>query len=153
MNTSNLGELTVGYKYNSSLKGRPKISNSKDAYKVLKNLYDRDKLGLHEQFVVIYLNHANMVIGTINLFTGTTRGIMIDNKIVVGIAINLMASSVIISHNHPSGSLKPSESDLKLTRSMGEALELMSIKLLDHLIISPDEEYLSLVENGSYNLN
>ena len=108
---------------------------------------------MHEQFVVIYLNHANMVIGTINLFTGTTRGIMIDNKIVVGIAINLMASSVIISHNHPSGSLKPSESDLKLTRSMGEALELMSIKLLDHLIISPDEEYLSLVENGSYNLN
>lgn len=148
MNTSNLGELTVGYKYDTPFKNRPKIKNSKEAFNVIKHLYDKDKLGLHEQFVVLYLNHANVVIGTINLFTGTHSGIMIDNKIVVGTAIKLMASGVIISHNHPSGNLEASQSDIKLTNTLHKALKLMGIKLLDHLIISPENKYISLVDEG-----
>lgn len=148
MNTSNLGELTVGYRYKTPFKNRPKISKSDEAYKVVKHLYDKEKIGLHEQFVVLYLNHANVVIGTINLFTGTLSGIMIDNKIIVGTAINLMASGVVISHNHPSGNLSPSQSDISLTKTLADALKLMGIKLLDHLIISPENKYLSLVDEG-----
>ena len=66
INTSELGEISIGYKYLSSIENRPKITDTKDAYNLCKLLIDSDKIGIQEQFVIIYLNNNNVVIGSCN---------------------------------------------------------------------------------------
>ncbi|WP_439474811.1 JAB domain-containing protein [Algoriphagus formosus] len=141
MNMSNLGELSVSYKYHSSLNNRPIIQEVFDAVKVVLQVIDQERVGLQEQFAVIYLNRSNAVIGTLNTFSGTISCTTVDFKIVVGTAIKLMASAVIVAHNHPSGKMMPSEQDIQLTNRLKIALEVMDISLLDHIIIGPEDRY------------
>jgi len=148
MQIQNLGELNVSYKYKSPLKDRPKITCSKSAYDIFIKLIKEDTIGLQEQFMVLYLNQANKVIGSYNGFAGGVNATLVDVKIIVGTGINLLASAVIIAHNHPSGNLTPSEADIKLTKQIKEGLMLMDIKLLDHLIITPENSYLSFMDDG-----
>lgn len=147
-NISNLGELDVIYKYQNSLSDRPTIKTSDDAILILKDLYSFEKLGLQEQFVVIFVNRSNTVIGCTNLFSGGISGTVVDVKIVIAMALKLMATSILISHNHPSGNLAPSEQDIKLTKKIKAALEFMDMSLVDHLIVSPEFKFLSFVNEG-----
>lgn len=148
MNIANLGEVTVGYKYNSSLKNRPKITDVKMAHDIIMRMMDMDKIGLQEQIVVLYLNQANLVIGSSNAFTGGLTGSVVDIRIIVATALNLMATGVIIAHNHPSSNLKASTQDITLTKKLKTALSYMDINLLDHLIVTPENEYLSMSNEG-----
>jgi len=148
MNIANLGEVTVGYKYNSSLQNRPKITDVKVAYNIIMRMMDMDKIGLQEQIVVLYLNQANLVIGSSNAFTGGLTGAVVDIRIIVATALNLMATGVIIAHNHPSSNLKASTQDITLTKKLKTALSYMDINLLDHLIVTPENEYLSMSNEG-----
>ena len=148
MNIANLGEVTVGYKYNSSLQNRPKITDVKVAYNIIMRMMDMDKIGLQEQIVVLYLNQANLVIGSSNAFTGGLTGSIVDIRIIVATALNLMAVAVIIAHNHPSSNLKASTQDITLTKKLKTALSYMDINLLDHLIVTPENEYLSMSNEG-----
>jgi len=148
MNIANLGEVTVGYKYNSSLKNRPKITDVKMAHEIIMRMMDMDKIGLQEQIVVLYLNQANLVIGSSNAFTGGLTGSIVDIRIIVATALNLMAVAVIIAHNHPSSNLKASTQDITLTKKLKTALSYMDINLLDHLIVTPENEYLSMSNEG-----
>ena len=148
MNIANLGEVTVGYKYNSSLQNRPKITDVKMAHDIIMRMMDMDKIGLQEQIVVLYLNQANLVIGSSNAFTGGLTGSVIDIRIIVATALNLMATGVIIAHNHPSSNLKASTQDITLTKKLKTALSYMDINLLDHLIVTPENEYLSMSNEG-----
>ena len=147
-NITNLGELDVIYKYKSSLNNRPVIKNSDDALKVLSTLFHKDKIGLQEQFVVIYLNRGNKVIGSSNLFTGGVSATVVDMKIILSLGLKLMASSILIAHNHPSGNIKPSEEDKRITSKICEASKLLEIQLLDHLIIAPDLKFFSFANEG-----
>lgn len=148
MNVANLGEVTVGYKYNSSLQNRPKITDVKMAHEIIMRMMDMDKIGLQEQIVVLYLNQANLVIGSSNAFTGGLTGSVVDIRIIVATALNLMATGVIIAHNHPSSNLKASTQDITLTKKLKTALSYMDINLLDHLIVTPENEYLSMSNDG-----
>lgn len=148
MNIANLGEVTVGYKYNSSLQNRPKITDVKMAHDIIMRMMDMDKIGLQEQIVVLYLNQANLVIGSSNAFTGGLTGSVVDIRIIVATALNLMATGVIISHNHPSSNLKASTQDITLTKKLKTALSYMDINLLDHIIVTPENEYLSMSNEG-----
>ena len=148
MNIANLGEVTVGYKYNSSLQNRPKITDVKMAHEIIMRMMDMDKIGLQEQIVVLYLNQANLVIGSSNAFTGGLTGSVVDIRIIVATALNLMATGVIIAHNHPSSNLKASTQDITLTKKLKTALSYMDINLLDHLIVTPENEYLSMSNEG-----
>jgi len=148
MNIANLGEVTVGYKYNSSLQNRPKITDVKMAHEIIMRMMDMDKIGLQEQIVVLYLNQANLVIGSSNAFTGGLTGSIVDIRIIVATALNLMATGVIIAHNHPSSNLKASTQDIALTKKLKTALSYMDINLLDHLIVTPENEYLSMSNEG-----
>jgi len=150
MNIANLGEVTVGYKYNSSLKNRPKITDVKMAHEIIMRMMDMDKIGLQEQIVVLYLNQANLVIGSSNAFTGGLTGSIVDIRIIVATALNLMATGVIIAHNHPSSNLKASTQDITLTKKLKTALSYMDINLLDHLIVTPENEYLSMSNEGLF---
>lgn len=147
-NLNNLGELDVVYKYRSKLSDRPKILNSNDSVTVLKRLFNKDKIGMQEQFVVIYLNRSNHVIGCSNLFIGGIGSMTIETRIIVSLGLKLLASGVIISHNHPSGNLEPSKEDLNITNKIKLALELLDMKLLDHIIVTPDFRFKSFVNEG-----
>jgi DNA repair protein RadC len=148
-NISNLGEVTLNYKYhNPSIKDRPLITNASDAVEVIKLVIDMQRIALQEQFIVIYLNQANKVIGTMNVFSGSIKSTVIDIKLILASGILLMSSGVIVAHNHPSGNLKPSRDDLALTKRLSTALQYMEMKLVDHFIITPDDDYLSFANEG-----
>ena len=148
-NISNLGEVTLNYKYhNPSIKDRPLITNASDAVEVIKLVIDMQRIALQEQFIVIYLNQANKVIGTMNVFSGSINSTVIDIKLILASGILLMSSGVIVAHNHPSGNLKPSREDLALTKRLSTALQYMEMKLVDHFIITPDDDYLSFANEG-----
>jgi DNA repair protein RadC len=148
-NISNLGEVTLNYKYhNPSIKDRPLITNAAEAVAVIKLVIDMQRIGLQEQFIVIYLNQANKVIGTMNVFSGSINSTVIDIKLILASGILLMSKSVIVAHNHPSGNLKPSKEDLALTKRLSNALQYMEMKLVDHFIITPDDDYLSFANEG-----
>jgi len=148
-NISNLGEVTLNYKFhNSSIKDRPLISNATDAVEVIKLVIDMQRIALQEQFIVIYLNQANRVIGTMNVFSGSVKSTVIDIKLILASGILLMSSGVIVAHNHPSGNLKPSREDLALTKRLSTALQYMEMTLVDHFIITPDDDYLSFANEG-----
>jgi DNA repair protein RadC len=101
----------------------------------------------HEEFWILFLNRSNKVINKMKLSQGGISGTVTDVRIVMKTAIEYLASGIIVCHNHPSGNLKPSESDSKITQKIKEAGNLMDIQLLDHLIIS-DKDYYSFADNG-----
>ena len=144
----NLGEVTVSYVYKGILKDRPVVSGRYDVYKIATQVIDRGALGMQEQFLAIYLNRANRVIGTKVHFIGGISSVTVDIKVIMATAINLMASAVIVCHNHPSGNLEPSPQDKAITGKLKDALALLDIQLLDHMILTPEGEFLSFAEKG-----
>ena len=125
-----------------------KITDSNSAYKTLIDNWDMDTIQLQEEFKVLLLNRANSVLGIYPLSKGGVSGTMVDIKLLLASAIKANASSIIIAHNHPSGNLKPSESDNILTRKIKEGAKLMDINLLDHLVVVNDGFYSYSDEGG-----
>lgn len=101
----------------------------------------------HEEFWILFLNRANKVIERMKLSQGGISGTVTDVRIIMKKALEYLASGIIVCHNHPSGNLTPSDADMKITRKIKEAGDLMDIQLLDHLIIS-EKEYYSFADNG-----
>lgn len=142
-----LAEIKVSYK--SKQKSKIKITNSMDVFNVLFPLFDRDTIEYQEQFFLLLLNRANRVMGWIKISTGGTTGTVVDPKIVFALALQTNACGIILSHNHPSGNLQPSDSDIALTNKITNAGKFLDITLLDHLIISPDEKFYSFADAGN----
>jgi DNA repair protein RadC len=149
MKQSNIAEIKISYSHKTLKKFRIKIKNSADAYKSFLKSWDKDLIELQEEFKMLLLNNSNEVLGIHTLSKGSTRGTVVDLKLLFVIALKSNATGIIISHNHPSGTLKPSSSDLELTKRIKKSGELLDIKLLDHLIITKDEFY-SLSDNNYY---
>ncbi|TXC81739.1 RadC family protein [Luteibaculum oceani] len=125
-------------------KSKDRIASSKMAFDLLCPSY----LDLpHEEFHVLLLNRANSVIEQFKISSGGISGTVVDVRLILKPAIQVLASGVIISHNHPSGNLKPSSNDMALTEKVKKALKLVDITLLDHLIISNDQ-YLSFADEN-----
>ncbi len=123
---------------------KPQISSSKDAYQILRlHLADLRT----EEFWAIFLNQSNKVIHIAQLTQGGINQSIVDIRIVFKTALEHFATGIIISHNHPSGNLKPSQEDLSITENIKEAGKLMNIQLLDHLIITQNA-YLSFTDEG-----
>ena len=101
----------------------------------------------HEEFWVIFLNRGNFIIDKKCMSKGGISGTVVDIRIILKQAIESLASSIILCHNHPSGNLKPSNEDILLTKKCKEAALLMDIKLLDHLIFH-ENKYYSFCDEG-----
>lgn len=101
----------------------------------------------HEEFWVLLLNRSNTVIDKFMVSQGGLTGTVIDVRVILKTALDKLSSSLILCHNHPSGNLKPSEADLKVTKKIKEAAALMEISVLDHVIIAHDQ-YLSFADEG-----
>ncbi|MCS3529176.1 RadC family protein [Chryseobacterium sp. JUb7] len=120
------------------------ISNSEDAYLILKNQLS----DLHtEEFWAVYLNQSNKVIHIAKLTEGGINQSIVDVRILFRLALDYYATGIIIAHNHPSDSLKPSREDLAITQKIKEAGSFLSIQLLDHLIITQNS-YFSFSDEG-----
>jgi len=89
-----------------------------------------------------------MLLGIYPLSKGGVSGTMVDVKLLLASAIKANTSSIIVAHNHPSGNLKPSENDLRLTRRIKEGAKLLDITLLDHVIVTKDTYY-SFADDGN----
>ena len=120
------------------------IKSSKDIYHLLlSNLSD----AISEEFWVIFLNHRNKVIGKEKISSGGITSTIVDVRLVFKNALDRLATAIILVHNHPSGTLKPSRPDIQLTNKIKEAGKILDIQLLDHLIIS-DAGYFSFADEG-----
>jgi DNA repair protein RadC len=141
MKTSNIAEIKISYSHKTLKRFRIKIKNSEDAFKSFLQSWDMDLIELQEEFKLLLLNNSNEVLGIHTLSKGSTRGTIVDLKLLFVIALKSNATGIIIAHNHPSGTLKPSSSDLEITKRIKKSGELLDIKLLDHIIITKDDFY------------
>jgi DNA repair protein RadC len=142
-----VAEIQLTYKSNVKPSQRPKINSSRDAHNVLQETWDETKIDLVEQFKVMLTNRANKVLGIFEVSTGGISGTVADPKLIFAAAIKAAASGIILSHNHPSGNLQPSQADIDLTRKIKEAGRFLEIQLLDHIIIT-SEGYYSFADEG-----
>lgn len=120
------------------------VMSSRDAYEIMKPVISEL---MHEEFYIIYLNRANKVIKVWQASKGGISGTVTDIRMILKEAINLQCSSMVCAHNHPSGNLKPSNSDMAITKKLKEASELMDIKVLDSIIVTEDS-YFSFADEG-----
>ena len=142
-----VAEVELIYKTKVKASERPKVTSSKDAADLLKHLWREDKIDFVEQFKVLLLNKSNKVLGIFEASSGGVTNTVADPKLIFMAALKANACIIIISHNHPSGNLKPSQADELLTQKIKQAGQLLDIKLLDHLIIS-SEGYYSFSDEG-----
>lgn len=136
-----VSEIELVYKNRVQAKDRVKIKTSIDAYELLMQQWDENKLGFVEQAKILLLNRANQALGICEVSTGGTTGTVIDPRIVFAAAIKANACGVILSHNHPSGNLQASNADIALTEKLKQAGKFLEINVLDHLIISTEGYY------------
>jgi len=123
---------------------KPKITSSKDAFDILKG----DMMDLpNEEFWVLLLNRANRVMRKKRVSEGGVVGTVADPKIIYKMALEDLATGVIVAHNHPSGNLQASQSDIDLTMKLKDAGKFLEIQLLDHIIIA-NQKYLSFADEG-----
>lgn len=120
------------------------ILTSKDAYNALTDVLNDLP---HEEFWVLYLNRKNIIIKRSNISKGGVTGTVADAKIIFKEAILLLASTIILFHNHPSGALKPSQADIQLTKKLQETGKIMDIPVIDHIIVG-DGNYFSFADEG-----
>lgn len=137
--------LEIGRRRNAQeILERPKITSSSDAYRILQQvLADLP----NEEFWVLYLNQGNRVIKLEQISRGGISQTSVDVRIVMKKGIELMATAMILAHNHPSGNLQASQADINLTKKLKEAGNFLDIQILDHLIVAQKSFY-SFADDG-----
>jgi len=128
----------------SEVREKPIIRHSRDAHAQMSPIIADLP---HEEFWILLLNRSNRIIGREKISSGGISGTVVDAKMIFRSALERVASSIMLFHNHPSGSLKPSQADLSLTRKLKQAGEVLDTQVLDHLIIS-ERGYYSFADEG-----
>ncbi len=146
-NWNMVSEVELVYKSKVKSSQRPHLKSVSDVADFLKQNWDENKIELLEQFKVVFLNRNHRVLGIFELSSGGVSGTVADPKLIFMAALKLNACTLIISHNHPSGNLTPSETDKKLTQRIKEAAILLDMHLLDHIILT-NEGYFSFANDG-----
>lgn len=124
----------------------PKITSSKKAFELMQPIIGDLS---HEEFWVLFLNNSNNVISKAQLSKGGIGSTIVDVRLVFKLAFEKCATALILCHNHPSGSLIPSDADKQITRKIREAGSKLDVKVLDHLIIT-ETKYYSFVDEGIF---
>jgi DNA repair protein RadC len=141
-------EVKLTYETRVKASERYRIKNAEDAAALFFKVWDRSTIEHVEEVKMIMLNRANRVLGVAHLTKGGLNGSIIDTRVILQYAIKANASAVILAHNHPSGNLGASEADIRITKTVREALKLMDIELLDHLILTYEEKYSTIETDG-----
>lgn len=144
---SQVAEVELVYKSKVKASQRPFVKDSKDCHDIFRQLWDKGKINLVEEFKVLFLNKANRVVGFLEVSTGGITGTVADPRIILAGAIKVLACNIVLAHNHPSGNLLPSKADEGLTQKIKEACRYFDINVLDHIILN-DETYYSFTDEG-----
>lgn len=142
-----VSEIELCYKSKIKAVNRPSANSSLLAAKVLLNAWDKNKIELQEQFKILLLNQTKKVLGISEISTGGVSATIVDPKLVYVTALKAHACSIILSHNHPSGNLKPSNADIVLTQKLQKAGQFLDLPVVDHIIITT-EGYYSFADEG-----
>ena len=140
-----LGALELGRRRATTIPEKiTKIASSNQVFGVMQPLIGDLQ---HEEFWVLYLSNSNKVLQKKQLSIGGQTGTVVDIRLLLSKALEVGAVGIILSHNHPSGTLKPSDADLELTQRIKAAAATLEIKLLDHLIVT-EKTYFSFADEG-----
>src|ERR1019366_3723570 len=142
-----VAEISVSYR--PAIANKPIIKSPFDAYIVLREFFSDDTIQLNEKFMVMYLNKANRVLGVYPVSVGGITSAIVDLRLILSIALTTLAVSIVLCHNHPSGSLKPSQNDIDVTHKIKEAAKYMDIYVQDHIIVTFEAgKYFSFADDG-----
>lgn len=123
---------------------KPQINSSRSVFEILRpELQDIP----HEEFWILLLNRANCLLKKIQISRGGVSGTVVDPRIVFKLAVEVLASGIVVAHNHPSGNLTASQADISLTQKLKEGGKLLDIQVLDHVIIA-GQKYFSFADEG-----
>lgn len=123
-----------------------KITDSKLAADFIRQFWG-DDIEIFESFYLLMLNMNNVTIGYAKISQGGIAGTVVDVRLICKYAVDSLCSSVIVAHNHPSGNLNPSSQDIDITNKLKQALQLLDIKLIEHIILTKDAYY-SFADEG-----
>ena len=140
-----VGEVELTYK--STSKSRSKIYSSEDAYRYLLPTYKEGTICYKEYFKVLFLNQSSQVLGYTLISEGGITETCADVRVILQAALLTNSVAIILAHNHPSGSMKPSRQDMEITKQVKDAARFMRITVTDHLILT-DEGYYSFADEG-----
>ncbi len=142
-----VNEIQISYKERVPAPFWKKIKSSEDASKLLYQHWNKNTIELQESFKVLLLNNSNKVKGIYQLSQGGITGTLVDLRILFAVVLKTLSVGIILTHNHPSGKLQPSDADKKITEKIKEAAALFDVTVLDHLIIAPNGDYYSFADN------
>ncbi len=151
MSVFKVDEIEISYKRANQRSILPKIGCPNDAYFILHNQWNENRMELAEDYKMLMLNRENCVLGIFHISSGGTVSTVSDPKLIFVAALKANASSIILAHNHPSGNLKPSEEDCITTQQLMDVGRLLEIEVLDHLIITNRGCY-SITHDSQYRL-
>lgn len=143
-----LAEVEISYKTKVKTSEMPMVKTSRDAFIEFLKVFNPGRIAHSEEMLILCLNRANRILGWFRVSSGGISGTVTDVRVILQVALNTNTSSLIVAHNHPSGNIQPSEPDIQITKKLKNALEMLDIKLLDHIIITPEENYLSMLDEG-----
>ncbi len=123
-----------------------KLTSSINAINILKNFIG-DQIDVSERFICLYLNRSNQVIAIVTISIGSISSTIVDLRILLKYAIDMLANGIIVCHNHPSGNTYPSDTDKEITERIKNVVTILDISLLDHIIVTKNSYY-SFADNG-----
>ena len=141
-----VSEIEISYKPMIKPSEMLKVTCSKDAENIFRSIWGND-INYRKSFYALYLNRANKVLGYQLISIGGISGTVVDVRCIYLAALKALSSSIILAHNHPSGNGEASDADIKITKKLKDAGELLDITLLDHLILL-QEGYTSMADEG-----
>ncbi|MEQ9404340.1 MAG: JAB domain-containing protein [Cyclobacteriaceae bacterium] len=144
-----VSEISISYNPKVRNSDREKITCSQDCYRIVRPFFE-SIINYKESFYAMFLNRRHCVLGVSKISEGGIFGTMVDPKLIFQTALKAHASAIVVFHNHPSGNLKPSEADIKLTQKLKDAGNFLDLPLLDHIILT-DESYYSFCDEGIMN--
>ncbi|MEZ7495852.1 JAB domain-containing protein [Leeuwenhoekiella aequorea] len=145
---SGINEIKISYVHRVKAVNWPRVSSSRTAAEVLFENWNNDTIAVYESFKILLLNNSNQIKGIYQISQGGITGTLVDMRLLFAVALKSLSVALILAHNHPSGTLKPSQADRNITRKIKTAAEVLDLKILDHLILNPDGEYYSFADEG-----
>lgn len=143
-----VNEIKISYCEKSEIFDSEPLCDSKRVAKLLFEDWDGETIGLRECFKVLLLNNSNRPKGIYLVSTGGITGTMVDLRILFAVILKSLSTAIILAHNHPSGTLKPSTPDREITERIKNAAKFFDVKLLDHVILVPNGDYFSFSDEG-----
>ena len=143
-----LNEIKLRYTTKRKATDWIKISSSKQAAEAIYKNWDKDDIATFETFKILLLNNSNQIKGVFQVSQGGITGTLVDVRLIFAVALKSLAVGMILTHNHPSGTLHPSEADKSITHKIKSAGEFLDIKVLDHIILTPSGKYFSFANEG-----